>query len=189
MRLREQKGALHYEIKDFFAPSYSYMGYALYDNKKEQTFSPVEHHVVFGLFGVRKYISVNHPNVTELSVSYVPSFDYLLRDQIINNTIQSKSETIFRHAFFANATFRLYEDQVWLYESMALMPRQEISNFALDAGDSNFSNEARLEVKLGKYFGLNYINEFLWNKRLDINGEGSKTALRQTISFRFDASL
>ncbi len=183
------RGMTHYEIKNFFAPDYSYRGFANYDNKIEQAFSPVEHHVVFGLFGVRKYFKVNHPNVTQASVGYVPSFDYLLRDQIINNSVQSNSETVFRHAFFIDATFRLYEDQVWLHESLAFMPRQEISNVSIDVNDSNFSNELRLEVKLGKYFGLNYVNELLWNKRLDITGEGSKTALRQTISFSFDASL
>lgn len=183
------KGSLQYEIRDFYAPKYSYLGYLDYDNKLEQTFSPVEHHAVFSVFGIKKHISVKHTNVTAISVSYAPSFDYLLRDRMFEKTISNESETVFRHAFKLNAVFRLYEDQVWLHESLNFMPRQEISNLGIDFLDSNVSNKLRLEVKLGKYFGLNYVNELLWNKRLNVTGEGSQTALRQTISFRFDAAL
>ena len=183
-------GQFSYEITDFYRPQYSYYAMVDYDNKVGEDYAPVQHHVVAGALGIKHTFSYRTTHLQSLHVSYVPSFDYLMRDRLNSDgSVLSTSESTFRHAFRLGAKFRLYEDQVWLYNDFSLMPAQEISTLALDMNNLYSNNKLRLEIKLGKYFGLNYLNELVYSRHLDISAQSPQLALRQAITLRFDAAL
>ncbi len=100
-----------YEIVDFYRPQYSYFAALDYDNKMGESFSPVQHHVIAGPLGVRVPINYHHANLQYLYASYVPSFDYLVRDRLEpNGQVLTTNESAFRQASRVDAKVRVYED-------------------------------------------------------------------------------
>lgn len=159
-----------YDINKMWGPL-TYFFMFEYAQKQEGEIFIKYHEVRAGPLGI-KYDIIETKN-TDLSISYIPLYEYLVED-VDQNEFDSNFSSIYKRASSRNIrnSFRLKSKWYFLNKKLEIKdtifwrPIYNLNDKTWDYKDADFQNIFKIKYNLDDVFSISYSNKITWSERL-----------------------
>jgi len=168
-----QHALLTYDFNKFWG-NFTYFALASYDNAREGDIFLTEDQVQFGVIGIKYYFIKYKNNIDDLSLSYIPLFEYIVEN--VSDDPTSLTNATYHRVISKNIrqSMRLRFKAVYLDKSLKVKntifyrPAYSIDQSKFNWSDSLFEQTLELSFKLNEVLDLRYKNTVSWDQRAKV---------------------
>ena len=140
---------------------------ASFERVREGSYYPIRVATNVGPVGLRYHLnSLVEKNsfLKDVSLSYIPTLDYLRRDEFAFNNLTGLTELVtvsevnFRHTLISQVEAHFFDETLGLSSIFFVRPIQELDGISIDTSDLNLRAETEVAYRFHQNFNVSYVN-------------------------------
>jgi len=188
-----QHSLLTYDLNKFWG-DFTYFALAGYDNKREGDILIIDDRLQIGLLGIKYYFIEYKGNIKDLSISFIPLYEYLVENvpddptsltnekyhKVITQNIRQSFRIRFKAKFF---------DKLKVKNILFYRPAYVLKTGKLDFSDALFEQSLKLSYEINDFVDFTYRNTITWDERSAKIQQLPSTDMVHKISFEINKSF